>query len=64
MATSIPRKPRVGEYYVAHDDPRCVFLVDTLLPDNCIRIQNCVTNKLTDSTIKHFNEFFTRVPIS
>lgn len=57
-----PRKPRVGEYYVFHDDPRYVYVVETVYAET-LRVQNCVTLQFLDDTIKHFHEFHTRVPI-
>lgn len=58
------RKPRVGEYFVCHDDPKYVLVIDTIYPqDERVRFKNCVTGAMYEDSYKHFNEFHTRVPI-
>lgn len=57
-----PRKPRFGDYYVFHDDPRDVAQVDAVM-DGVVRYHSRVTGDNHERTLESFNEFFTRIPI-
>lgn len=60
------RKPRQGEYFVFHDDPKYLIKVIAVSEDQVtyqradLPIHEC--NQLIGG-IRHFNEFHTRVPI-